>query len=615
MSPAGRTPVSPTGPLPASDIPRRTRIPVGKRRAEFTPERAPAAIRPTTGSVLRRLGIWTKALSRLAAANLVDRVRFRHSRQRSAVHLKHMLQSLGGTGIKIGQQLGLRADLIPVEYCDELLSLLDQVPPFPAEAAIATIEATTGKPLSEVFEAFDPVVIGSGSIGCVYQARLLDGTKVAVKVRRPGIELQMRSDLKVLELLANWGERLTILPAGSARPAIREITKMLVDETDYHLEAQQTEAFGIEAAKYNVVSVPKVIHEVCGREVITTEFIDGVFLHEILNAMEDEDQTAFEALKAEGYDNITISKRLVRLMFWQMFESEIFHADPHPANVVIKPDNSLTLIDFGVCGALSRRSRRALQEIFRHVKDPHEMARAIIATQQPLPYIDVDQYAQELYYLVRDQTLAMKSGTGKWYEKSAGALWNKAAEIGREFKVKLNPELLRYMRTSFLGDAILVRVNPDINMGAEFMAYYDEYLVDRRRRQGEAVRRSWRLILEETLQRVSDLTDLIGMEMDARRRVLERPRYAYGLRVEKSAFAVSAVLNTVLWSAGWLAGWTVARAGYLAMTDGPARPWLDHLIWSASHPVFLVGLAGSVVMMFRTIRRRLDEPDVGERAL
>jgi ubiquinone biosynthesis protein len=526
-----------------------------------------------------------------------------------------MLQSLGGTGIKIGQQIGLRADLIPVEYCDELLSLLDQVPPFPADAAIATIEATVGRPLSEVFAAFDSVVIGSGSIGCVYQARLLDGTKVAVKVRRPGIELQMRSDLKVLELLATWGERLTMLPSGSARPAIREITKMLVDETDYHLEAKQTEAFGIEAAKFDVVSVPKVVHAVCGRDVITTEFVEGVFLHEVLNAMEDEDPSAYEALKAEGYDNVAISKRLVRLMFWQMFESEMFHADPHPANIVIKPDNSLTLIDFGVCGALSRRSRRALQDIFRHVKDPHEMARAIIATQQPLPYIDVDQYAQELYYLVRDQMLAMKSTNGKWYEKSAGALWNKAAEIGREFKVKLNPELLRYMRTSFLGDAILVRVNPQINMAEEFRTYFDEYLVDRRRRQEEAVRRSWRLILEETLQRVSDLADLVGMEMDARRRVLERPRYAYGLRVEKSAFTISAVLNTVLWSAGWLAAWSAARAGYLALTGGPARAWVDHIAWTASHPVFLVCLAGSVVMTFRTISRRLDEPDVGERAL
>ncbi len=615
MIDAGWSPARPTGQSPTTDIPRRSRIPIGTRRAELTPERVPDAIRPTTTSVLRRMGTWSLALTRFGLAVLGDRVRTRHSRRRSAVHLKQMLQSLGGTGIKIGQQLGLRADLIPVEYCDELLSLLDQVPPFPAEAAIATIEAAVRRPLSEVFEAFDPVVIGSGSIGCVYQARLLDGTKVAVKVRRPGIELQMRSDLKVLELIGTWGERLTILPSGSARPAIREITKMLVDETDYRLEAQQTEAFGIEAAKYDVVSVPKVCHEVCSRDVITTEFVEGVFLHEILNAMEDQDPAALEALTAEGYDNIAISKRLVRLMFWQMFESEIFHADPHPANIVIKPDNSLTLIDFGVCGALSRRSRRALQDIFRQVKDPHEMARAIIATQQPLPYIDVDQYAQELYYLVRDQMLAMKSTNGKWYEKSAGALWSKAAEIGREFKVKINPELLRYMRTSFLGDAILVRVNPQINMAEEFRAYFEEYLVDRRRRQGEAVRRSWRLILEETLQRVSDLTDLVGMEMDARRRVLERPRYRYGLRVEKSAFAVSAVLNSVLWSAGWLAAWVAVRAGYVLVTGSTALPWIDHVTWTLQHPVFLVCLVGTLVMMFRSIGSRLDEPDVGERAL
>lgn len=595
------------------DIPRRRRIPVGKRRDEFLNERAPRLTRPTPGSIARRMARWSAALLRLAAVNVYDRLRFRRSPRQGAIRLREMLQSLGGTGIKIGQQLGLRADIIPIEYCDELMKLLDQVPPFPSDVAMAIIERETGKPLAETFESFDPQVIGSGSIGCVYQAHLRNGAKVAVKVRRPGIEMDMRSDLKVLEWLGGTAEALSIIPVGSARPTIREITRMLVDEVDYHLEAQQTETFGIQAAKANVVRVPEVIHELCGPEVIVTEFVDGVFLHEILNAMENEDPSYLEELKAEGYDPVAISKRLVRMMFWQMYDSDMFHADPHPANIVVRADNSITLIDFGVCGALSRQSRRALQAIFRNHTDPHEMARAIIATQQPLPYIDVDQYAHELYYLVRDQMLAMNSRSGKWYEKSAGALWSKAAEIGREYKVRLNPELLRYMRTSFLGDAILVRLNPNLNMAEEFKSYYEDYLANERAQAGESALKGWKDLLREGLRRLNDLSEVVGLELERRRQVLERPTYRYGLRVEKSAYGVSEFLGTILWSITWLFVWAGGRAIARQVATGIPGTLAENLHWTLTHPGYLALLVLSALVTFRKVTRRLDEPDPTDR--
>jgi ubiquinone biosynthesis protein len=592
-----------------TDIPRRERISISKRRADFAADVVYGPPRPNFGSVVKRLAVWTAALSKFFADGLVDRLRFRDSRHRRAVRLRIVLQEMGGTGVKIGQQLGLRADIIPVEYCDELMKLLDQVPPFPSEQAIAVIERETGKPITEIFESFDPVPIGSGSIGCVYQARLPGGRKVAVKVRRPGIDMEMRSDLKVIEILARAGEALSLIPAGSSHATVREISRMLFDELDYRLEALQTEVFGRQAANSRAVRAAAVIAELCSREVIVTEFVEGVFLHEILNAIEDEDPTRSEELAALGYDPAEISKNIVRMMFWQMYESDMFHADPHPANIVIQPDNTLTLIDFGVCGALSKQARRSLQSIHRHYNDPHGMARAIIATQQPLPYIDVDRYAQELYYLVRDQRLAMRSKSGKWFEKSAGALWAKAAEISREYKVRLNPELLRYMRTSFLGDAILARLNPALDMAAEFGACYKEYLLNHRKRR-ETKQRDWQLILEEVLLRFNDFTDLVMLEFERRREMAERPHYRYALRVEKSSFAASALMKTAVWSGFWLLVWGGGRALWTRLHGGHAAPFGDDLVWALKNPAFVVLLVLSFAVTFRKMTHRFDEPDL-----
>jgi len=596
-----------------ANIPRREHISSPKRRADFTADVVYRAPRPTFGSILSRMAVWSGAAIGFSAATFVDRILLRDSIRRRAIRLRKMLQGMGGTGVKIGQQLGLRADILPIEYCDELMKLLDQVPPFPSEQAVAILEQQTGRTLAEIFESFDTEVIGSGSIGCVYQAYLPDGRKVAVKVRRPGIEIEMRSDLKVIEMLGKLGEALSFIPAGSSRATIREISWMLIDELDYRLEAMQTEAFGQQAARTDVVRTPGIVHELCSREVIVTEFMDGVFLHEILNALEDENPARLEELAELGYDPVAISKNLVRMMFWQMYECSIFHADPHPANIVIQPDNSLALIDFGVCGSLSKQARGALQAIHRKYNDPHGMALAIIATQQPLPYIDVDRYAQELYYLVRDQTLAMRSKSGNWYEKSAGALWTRAAEISREYKVRLNPELLRYMRTSFLSDAILARLNPDLNAGHEFQICYKEFLRKQHKKRDSGVKRDWGVLIEEALLRMGEFAELLGLELEQRRQAAERPHFRFALRVEKSSFAFSEILKTALWSGFWLLVWGGARMGLARPLGYAPACFAESLVWSLKNPGYLALLILSFAITLRRITQRFDEPDMRAR--
>src|SRR5262249_50087778 len=143
-----------------------------------------------TASVLRsclRLLVWLDVVLRFFVGNAIDALVGRGSIERRAIRLRKAFERGGGTFGKVGQQLSLRADLLPYAYCVELSKMLDSVPPFPTAQAIAIIEQGLGRSIGEIFESFDPEPIGSASLSCVYQARLRSGELVAVKVRRPGI--------------------------------------------------------------------------------------------------------------------------------------------------------------------------------------------------------------------------------------------------------------------------------------------------------------------------------------------------------------------------------------------------------------------------------------------
>src|SRR5438132_13305817 len=133
---------------------------------------------------------------------------------------------MGPAAIKVGQQLSVRADFIRHQYCDELNKMLDQVPPFPVEFAIQSVEKAIGKPLGEVFAVFDPVPIGSASLACVYQARLRTGELVAVKVKRPSIGTKLARDLRAISWLCIAAEALGIIRYGLTNNFRQELWRM-----------------------------------------------------------------------------------------------------------------------------------------------------------------------------------------------------------------------------------------------------------------------------------------------------------------------------------------------------------------------------------------------------
>ena len=138
-------------------------------------------------------------------------IRGEASIERRAVRLRRAFETGGPTFAKLAQQLSMRADMLPYEYCVELSKMLDQAEAFPTEQAIDIVERSLGRPLADVFEIFDPKPIGSASLSCVYQAQLRTGERVAVKVRRPGIGPLVAADLRACDWLLIIAETLTII--------------------------------------------------------------------------------------------------------------------------------------------------------------------------------------------------------------------------------------------------------------------------------------------------------------------------------------------------------------------------------------------------------------------
>lgn len=339
-----------------------------------------------------RCGLWFKVFLLFQLGVLVDKIRKKDSRDTRATRLLQLFQQVGGSFIKIGQQLAMRVDVLPYEYCRELAKLFESVKPFPTEQAIAAIERATKKPLKETFLLFDPTPIGSASIACVYQAVLKDGRKVAVKVRRPGIGQMFATDLKAMAWFINTLEALTIIRPGYMHNFVREFEMTMMEELDFKLEAYHQSIFRREAKKFKMKNkqiffAPEPFYEYSSNEVLVEEFVSGMWMWEILAAVEQHDPVAISRMRQLRIEPKVVAERILFAQMWGQFSATIFHADPHPSNIVVQEDSKVVFIDFGACGTIDqiKKSLARDQQYYLMKKDVNGIVRSMIASWSRCP--------------------------------------------------------------------------------------------------------------------------------------------------------------------------------------------------------------------------------------
>ncbi len=272
-----------------------------------------------------------------------------HSRE---MRVRLALTELGPTFIKLGQILASRPDLVGPEMADELKRLHSEVPAVDSSTIRNVLRDELGSRFEMEIIDFDDTPLATASIGQVHRARLVDGTEIVVKVQRPGIEQVMLCDLDVLSGLAQLAERVEGLAAFSPESLVRQMTPVLKRELDFGREKQNLELFAELLQESPGVEIPIPIASLCTRRVLVMTRIVGEDLSRCIPSDRFTPEIRHQMAK-------TITETYMRMLFTH----GLFHADPHPGNLIAAEDGSVGILDFGMVGRIDSRLREQIEEM------------------------------------------------------------------------------------------------------------------------------------------------------------------------------------------------------------------------------------------------------------
>lgn len=300
------------------------------------------------GEVAARHGFGVLLDSRRAraAADQVDTPSTRGER------LRAMLDELGPTFVKFGQLLSTRPDLLPPDVVRALRELQDQAAPFSGDVARAVIAAELGRPVEDLFDRFDDEPVAAASIGQVHRASL-GGVELAVKVQRPDAQDTVARDIALLHHIARVAkQRVRRLRFVDTVEVVDEFARTIRQELDYRIEGRSVQIMrGLFEGDAHVV-VPGVHWPLSSSRVLVLDWIDGATLNRVdFGSWSDDDRRA-------------LADRVSDTWMRMVFEHGTFHADPHPANIVVMDRDRIGLIDFGAVGRLTVQDREAAVRLF-----------------------------------------------------------------------------------------------------------------------------------------------------------------------------------------------------------------------------------------------------------
>ena len=361
-----------------------------------------------------------------------------------------VLQALGPTYVKIGQLASNRSDLLPKAYCDAFEKLRDDANPMPFDVVIEQIDRAYGKSWHEVFASIDPVPLGAASIAQVHKATLLDGTTVAVKVRRPGVAESMAEDIMLMKHLLALGEfasnshRDILL---SLEGFIEEIERTTASEVDFTSELHNLMRFHDELADEEGVTSPVAYPQYSCESVLVMEFVQGT---EISHT---------EELRQQGVDMNALARRVCQSYVTQVLDDGFFHADPHPGNILVR-DGDVVWIDLGMVGTLTVSERMLVGKVFTAVAtdNAYLLKEAVMGLVHVLGPVDHGALLEALSRLLSEYS------TAEMKEINVGTVLTEVIEVLRGQNMMMTSSVTMLARGFVTIEGVMAQVAPDISV-------------------------------------------------------------------------------------------------------------------------------------------------------
>jgi ubiquinone biosynthesis protein len=402
---------------------------------------------------------------------------FRRNTVDGPQRLRMLLEEVGGSFLKFGQVLSLQPDILPRAYCDALFDLLDRVPSFPFREVERTFVEDFGRRPSEIFDTFEAQPIASASIGQVHVASL-DGRKLAVKVRRPTVERDFETDLTFMRALVRVIHGFGLRRLDWLAKASEEFIGWTREELDYRFEARHMEALGHNARASQSEVVPQLYRELTTARILVADLLEGITVLDYIRSLEAGSHAYDHELAEIGFDPEEFARNIIRNFVRDAFTDGLFHADLHPANLIIQPDSAVGYVDFGITGSLSRYARRSLVALTLSLTraDSDQMMVHFLRLSPTDEDSDVPAFRSGLedaldrwYDLDRDEPEMLENYTRVMLD---------FLQLSRETSVWPTPDVIRYIRSVITADGLVTRFAPRLDV-ARFLQSVCEDTLER----------------------------------------------------------------------------------------------------------------------------------------
>ena len=381
-----------------------------------------------------------------------------------AARFRLALEELGPTFIKLGQILSTRPDIVPADILEELQKLQDHIPAVPTDEIRAQIHRELGYPTEELFQKFEDIPLATASISQVHRAILKSGEQIVCKVRRPGIESVIETDLDIMIGLAYLTEKH--LPGGELYDPVglvKEFRRTIHRELDFSREGRTTDRFAANFADDETIHIPKVFWDYTGQTVLTLEYVSGIKI------------SHHDELKEAGLDLKVIARNGADNFLKQVFIHGLFHADPHPGNIHIMPGNTLCIFDFGMVGRLDDDLKLHLTELLLCVlhRDVDRLISQLLYSGELHDESNIKNLKRDLTEFIDDYYDILLQ------DLKVGKLLIDFVEILTEHQIKFPSNLMLLSRALFVMEGIGRQLDPNFNMVAQLKPFAEQVIKER----------------------------------------------------------------------------------------------------------------------------------------